>query len=149
MSDDKSITVSRTISAPVERVFALLADPDRHPDIDDTGAVRHSRSHFVISGVGEVFTMDMHDERLGGDYRIDNLVTTYVRDQAIGWSPGLAGKDPIGHTFTYTLTPRSDDSTSVSQTYDWSGVSRELPLALPVVSREQLERSLQLLADAL
>jgi uncharacterized protein YndB with AHSA1/START domain len=148
MSDATHITVTRTIDAPIERVFAILADPDRHRDIDGSGMVRGPESHHVIAGVGETFTMHMNN-RLFGDYTMDNLVTTYVRDQAIGWSPGLPGQPPLGHTFTYTLTPDGDDRTTVTETYDWSGVTAELPVPLPVISREQLEQSLTLLGKAL
>lgn len=149
MPGTEQIIASRTIDAPVERVFAMLADPDRHPDFDGSGTVRGSRTHAVLEGVGEVFSMDMHRDDLG-DYQSENLITSYQRDREIGWTPGPAGREPLGHTFTYRLEPDGPDRTVVTVTYDWSAVTdpRIRPL-LPAVSREQLDRSLELLADAL
>ena len=34
-----AITVERTIAAPAEKIFALLADPGRHHEIDGSGTV--------------------------------------------------------------------------------------------------------------
>lgn len=143
------IVVTRTIDAPIERTFAMLADPDQHHVFDGSGTVRASETHTVLSAVGEVFTMNMHRDDLG-DYRTDNVVTDYQRDVAISWSPAPAGKDPFGHFYAYRLEPIGQDQTVVTLTYDWSAVtdSHVRPL-LPFVSQKELERSLELLAEAL
>lgn len=149
MNDLQQIQVSRTIKAPVERVFALLADPDRHPELDGSGMLRASRTHKVITEVGDEFIMDLHAKDLG-DYQSRSVVTAYVRDRTLGWSPGPIDRGPFGHTFTFTLQPNGDDRTLVTQTYDWSAVTDERLLAImPLVSREDLTRSLDRLADAL
>jgi len=149
MDDTRQLTVSMTINAPIERVFAMLADPDRHPELDGSGMLRGSRTHEVLTGVGETFSMDMHHEMLG-DYRTDNVVTVYERDRAIGWAPAAAGQEPFGHTFTYRLEPDGDDRTLVQQTYDWSQVTAERVLELcPLVSKEQLTATLERLDAAL
>ena len=145
----QQIEVSRVVEAPIERVFALLADPDRHPDLDGSGTLRASRTHTVITEVGDVFIMDLRAEDIG-DYQSKCVVTTYVGDRAIGWSPGPVDGDPFGHTFTFTLEPDGDEYTLVTQTYDWSAVTDEQLLAtMPRVSRADLARSLDRLADAL
>ena len=41
--DAERVSASRTIEAPPEAVFAVLADPSTHADIDGTGWVRESR----------------------------------------------------------------------------------------------------------
>lgn len=149
MSGPQQIQVSRVINAPVERVFAMLADPDRHPDLDGSGTLRASRTHTILTQVGDAFLMDMHAEDLG-DYRSRSIVTRYERDRVIGWSPGPVDGDPFGHTFTFTLEPEGDDRTLVTQTYDWSAMTNEDLLAqMPRVSPEALTRSLDRLADAL
>jgi uncharacterized protein YndB with AHSA1/START domain len=145
---DRSIQVSRTIDAPPERTFALIADPDRHPDLDTSGMVRASRTHLAIEELGDVFTMDMHNEVLG-DYTIDNHVVVYEPDVALGWAPGPVGEAPMGHTWTYRLAPEGD-STVVTLTYDWSAVTDETLLTyLPIVDVDGLAASLDLLAEAL
>ncbi|HEV7829248.1 MAG TPA: SRPBCC family protein [Pseudonocardiaceae bacterium] len=149
MNDAHPIQVSRIVEAPVERVFALIADPDRHPDLDGTGTLRASRTHTVITEVGDVFIMDVHAHDIGRN-QSQSVVTTYVRDRALGWAPGPVDRDPFGHTFTFTLEPNGDDQTLVTLTYDWSAVTDEQLLAtMPQVSKEELSRSLDRLAAAL
>ena len=149
MNDVQQIQVSRIIEAPVERVFALLADPDRHPDLDGTGMLRASRTHTVITEVGDVLIMDLNTEDHGA-YQAQSVVTTYVRDRALGWSPGPVDGDPFGDTYTFTLEPDGNDLTLVTLSYDWSAVTDEQLLAMmPQVSREDLTRSLDKLAAAL
>jgi uncharacterized protein YndB with AHSA1/START domain len=149
MNDAHQIQVSRIVEAPVERVFALIADPDRHPDLDGTGTLRASRTHTVITEVGDVFIMDVHAHDIGRN-QSQSVVTTHVRDRALGWAPGPVDRDPFGHTFTFTLEPNGDDQTLVTLTYDWSAVTDEqlLPM-MPRVSREDLTSSLDKLAAAL
>lgn len=145
----EQITVSRTVHAPVERVFALLADPDRHPDIDGSGTLRRARTHAVLTGVGDTFGMSMHRAELG-DYQSQSLVVAYQRDKEIGWAPGPPGREPFGHTYTYRLEPDGDDRTVVSLTYDWSAVTEpRLRPRLPLITREELTRTLEMLAAAL
>jgi uncharacterized protein YndB with AHSA1/START domain len=149
MNDMQQIQVSRTVEAPVERVFALIADPDRHPDLDGSGTLRASRTHTVITEVGDVLIMDLHADDIGHS-QSQSVVTTYVRDRALGWSPGPVGRDPFGYTFTFTLEPDGDDQTLVTLTYDWSAVTDEQLLAtMPRVSREELIRTLDRLVAAL
>lgn len=145
---DRSIQVSRTIDAPPERTFALLADPDRHPDLDASGMVRTSRTHLAIEELGDVFTMDMHNE-LFGDYTMDNHVVVYETDTAIGWGPASPGEPMAGHTWVYRLEPVGD-GTRVTLTYDWSGVTDpEMLKYFPVIDADGLAASLDLLAQAL
>lgn len=149
MDDSRRITVSMTINAPIERVFAMLADPDRHPEMDGSGSLRGSQTHTVLTGVGEIFTMDMHLDQLG-DYQTDNVVTLYERDRAIGWAPGPTGREPFGHTFSYLLEPDGDDRTLVQHVYDWSEVTAERVLKLcPVVTEEQMTATLKRLNELL
>jgi uncharacterized protein YndB with AHSA1/START domain len=149
MTTSDQITVTRTIDAPIERVFAMLADPDQHHVFDGSHSVRGSDTHSVLTGVGDVFRMRMHRDAFG-DYESENVVTAYERDVAISWAPGQVGKDPLGHSYAYSLEPNGADSTVVTLTYDWSGVTepRIRPM-LPMVSRDELEQSLKLLAEAL
>ena len=40
----------------------------------------------VISGVGDVFTMKMHNDEMG-DYEMANHVVEYEPNRRIGWEP--------------------------------------------------------------
>ena len=98
---DASITVTGIVAAPVERVFALLADPDRHPELDASGMLRHAGTHVALTAIGDVFTMAMQN---AGDYEVENHVVVFEPDRAIGWAPALPGQTPAGHTFVWRLT---------------------------------------------
>ncbi|WP_028925016.1 SRPBCC family protein [Pseudonocardia acaciae] len=140
----RRIQVTRTIDAPAGRIFAFLADPDNHPAFDTSGMVRASAGHVTLDAVGTVFVMNMK-----GDRRVENHVVVYERDRALGWAPAEPGHEPAGHTFVWRLTPAGEHRTVVTQTYDWSEFTHLDMLAhLPVVDRDQLQASLDLLAEA-
>ena len=148
-ADARSITVSRSIDAPPERVFMFLSDPDRHPDIDASGSVRASQTHTAITELGDVFVMDMHGADMG-DYETHNVVVEYDEDRVLSWAPAAADGTPGGQVWTYVLEPEGDDATLVTHTYDWSQVTLERLLPyLPVVDADGLAASLDLLAEAL
>ncbi|QWF85198.1 hypothetical protein HUW46_08652 [Amycolatopsis sp. CA-230715] len=66
---------------------------------------------------------------------------------------GYAGTAVItgaGHTYVWRLRPLSANRTEVTQIHDWSRFTHvEMLPHLPVVNRDQLRASLDLLADAL
>jgi hypothetical protein len=77
------------VDAPAGKIFALLADPNRHPEIDDAGMLRGREGDTPpITGVGQTFTMNMQAPGLG-DYRAINTVTAYIPAARIGWGPRL------------------------------------------------------------
>ena len=49
------VSVSRRIEAPAARIFAVLADPRRHLEIDGSGMLRGPSSDGAITSAGEVF----------------------------------------------------------------------------------------------
>ncbi|WP_433559297.1 nuclear transport factor 2 family protein [Pseudonocardia xinjiangensis] len=142
------ITVSQAVDAPAERIFAVLRDPRRHPDLDATGFLRHAETSHPVATVGDTFVMTMHNDEIG-DYRIENHVVAFTENRVLGWAPGQPGQRPAGHRFTWTLTPTDDGRTEVTQTYDWTAVTHPAGVPrLPVVSAEALDASLTLLAAA-
>ena len=76
MSNDTHITVSRTIDAPAQAIFDVLSNPERHPDLDGSGFVRSVAQADRIQKVGDVFTMNMTGDHMGGDYQTDCLLYT-------------------------------------------------------------------------
>lgn len=142
------ITVSQTLDAPAERIFAVLRDPRCHPDIDASGLLRHSETTDPVGAVGDTFVIAMHDDEFG-PYRIENRVVTFTEDRVIGWAPGRPGGPRGGHRFVWRLTPTGDGRTEVTQTYDWTAVTDPWGLTrLPRISAENLDASLTLLAGA-
>jgi hypothetical protein len=121
------VSVSRRIQAPAAELFAVLADPARHPGIDGSGMLRRAGGSQTIGGVGDVFTMSMHNDEMG-DYEMANHVVEYEQDRQIGWEPVLKAAsrpedqdgidDHGGHRWSFELTPVAQDVTVVTETYD-------------------------------
>ena len=119
------VSVARRIAAPAAVVFAVLADPCRHPELDGSGMVRGARTTAGLSGVGDVFTVAMHFPALG-DYEMNNHVVEFERDRRIGWEPAAGrghpgdGVERWGHRWSYVLQPDGPDGTIVTEIYDCS-----------------------------
>ncbi len=136
----------------------MLADPNRHTDLDSGDMVKGpDGSAPPLGGIGQVFAMNMHQDALG-DYRMINTVTAFVPDARIGWAPSMdpdceaaknfEGVDVSGHTYTYDLASEGD-GTRVTETYEWMSVKDPEFLKLfPLVSEQDLQASLDKLAAA-
>jgi len=144
MSDHK-ITVERTINAPNADIFNVLSNPERHVELDGSGFVVSEAGTDRIQGTGEVFTMNMQGDHMGGDYQTDNHVTGFSPNQLLAWQTAPAGTEPPGWQWVWELEPQGSDSTLVRHTYDWSGVTDQDLLAkigFPLVSQAQMEDTL-------
>jgi uncharacterized protein YndB with AHSA1/START domain len=131
------VSVSRRIPAPADRIFAVLADPDRHTELDGSGMLRGPEDASPITGVGDRFLMKMFFDRLGGDYKMDNHVVEYERGRRIAWAPAGADevttKDqdfeigvPVGHRWIFELAADGPDATVVTETYDCTAAPASL-----------------------
>ncbi|HUP73298.1 MAG TPA: hypothetical protein VM282_09630 [Acidimicrobiales bacterium] len=105
------VAASTTIEGALEAVFAVLADPSAHADIDGTGRVRASLDGERIAAAGQVFHVAM-------------------------WQPGTESPETGelsfgGWIWRYDLEATGPSRTTVTLTYDWSAVPphiRECPL---------------------
>lgn len=130
-TDRDRVTVERVIPAPPESVFALLADPGRHPEIDGSGTVRGARSGDRRLQLGDSFGMDM---KMGARYSTRNEVVELEEDRRIAWrtlAPSPLSKIATGRTWRYELEP-VDEGTRVRETWD---VSTEAAPARPLVRK--------------
>ncbi|HJE51898.1 MAG TPA: hypothetical protein K8V15_07970 [Tessaracoccus flavescens] len=147
---DTSISVTRTINAPVGEVFDYLTLPANHVELDGSGFVRSVSHGDRIQEVGQVFTMNMEGDHMGGEYQTDNHVVAYARNAVVGWATAPAGTEPPGWTWVWELTSDGTDQTDVTVTYDWSKVTdKELlqKVKFPLVEKSALEDSLAKLAE--
>ena len=153
MSEQEQLSVSRTVDASPEQVFAVLSDPGRHTELDDSSMLRGLESGSKVSGVGDEFIMNMSNPLLG-DYQMRNTVIAFEQDRKIGWAPTLhpegAYADKLGdmkaggHTYTWELEPAGSSQTKVTQVYDWSQVPDEqFKALLPMLGEEQLVESIE------
>ncbi len=146
MSERMSTT--RVIAASPDRVFAALADPANHQDIEPTDWVRDAVDAAPLDHVGQMFSVNMYLEQAGGDYVMENKVSDFERDRVIGWLPGQtpAGGDWAagGWWWRYDLAP-SGDGTEVTLTYDWTDTPqsfRDFVGSMPPFPPEYLDQSL-------
>src|SRR5580658_2613557 len=104
------VSVSRRINAPAPRVFAILADPAAHPILDGSGMLLEAVAPSPITGVGDTFTIKMHNDEMG-DYEMTNRVVEFEADRRLAWEPALTAAsraedqaeigDPAGHVWTF------------------------------------------------
>lgn len=151
MSDDKRITVSRTIDASAADIFTVLSNPQRHAELDGSGFIVSDDKTDRITATGQVFSMNMEGDHMGGEYKTDNHVVGYDENKLLAWKTAPAGTEPPGWQWVWELKPQDADSTDVSLTYDWSAVTdKDLlkKVSFPLVSESELEDSLGRLAAA-
>ena len=158
--DEGRYVVSRTIPAASQQVFALLADPARHHETEPTDWVRGSLEEdpTPLTGVGQVFGIEMFHENAQGRYDMHNRVIAFEQDRTIAWEPGQYGPDgELGTgswTWRYDLAPAGGadggPATEVTLTYDWSAVPDPLQkeFGLPPFPPSFLEESLAALERA-
>ncbi len=153
--ETERVTASTTIEAAPGVVFAVLADPSAHADIDGTGWVRGCLHGDRITAAGQVFRMAMyHENHPDKDYKIANLVEVFDEPRAIAWKPGTESPETGelsfgGWIWRYDLEATGPSRTTVMLTYDWSAVGPEVReyLQFPPFGQDHLDNSLQHLSD--
>jgi hypothetical protein len=130
-----SISESREIRASAAAIFAVLANPAMHPDIDGTGMAQSADDNAIITKVGDVFVMNMTHWSLG-DYGMENLVVECVPDRRIVWQPRAHtyetskfpgdGKTPEIRYWGWELEPLEENLTRVTEFFDGSRLSEGL-----------------------
>ncbi|QUH04379.1 SRPBCC family protein [Saccharopolyspora erythraea] len=138
-----SVSSSVVVEAKPEDVFALLADPRKHPLIDGSGTVREGISGPDRLVLGSKFGMQM---KLGVGYRVSNTVVEYEENRRIAW------KHFAPHRWRYELEPVGESGTKVTETFDYSrmplpGVVGRTPM--PANSLKSIEKTLQRLKSHL
>jgi len=152
--DAERVSESITIEAGREAVFAVLADPSAHTDIDGTGWVRAALDGERITAMGQVFHMAMyHPNHPDKDYTIANLVEVFDPPRVIAWKPGTESETGElsfgGWTWRYDLVAAGPSKTTVTLTYDWSAVPSEIReyLKFPPFAPDHLANSLEHLSN--
>ena len=111
------------INAPAQKIFDILADPYRHPEIDGSGTVKKGFSGPSRLSKGAKFSMDM---RMVVPYKIKNTVEEFDENTQIAWRH--AGH----HRWRYELRPIDENTTEVIETFD--GSTARFPPALNLMN---------------
>ncbi|WP_087117043.1 SRPBCC domain-containing protein [Corynebacterium urinipleomorphum] len=148
MTDTNSAT--RVIDASANDIFALLSDPSRHAETDNSGMVVSADTDAKLEKVGDIFVMNMTKE--DGDYQTRNEVFAFQENKVIGWQnlKNLTADVEVGAKWLYELASEGNDRTSVTLTYDRSEIESD---AVRKMSENfddaAMEESLAALASAL
>lgn len=145
--DGDTLSVERTIAAPPESIFALLADAGRHQAFDGSGTVKGTRTPSRPLERGTVFGMSM---KMGAPYSTKNTVVEFEQGRRIAWQTtgffGLVG----GRIWRYELEPTAD-GTLVRETWDLSQDKQAALLkrtSMPTSTEKNMRRTLDRLAEA-
>ncbi len=128
MADLLQVSVERVVPAPPEEVFALLADPRRHREIDGSGTLRDT-----VDGPPRLFRGARFGTRmqLGGPYAMTSTVVEFEEGRRIAWQPRPTNRVAAlaigGRIWRYELEP-VQGGTLVRETWDISQERFPLPL---------------------
>ena len=122
---DTTSTATRTIDASADEIFALLSDPHRHAETDNSGSVVSLDQGDRIKAVGDTFTMNMTKE--DGDYQTRNEVFAFQDNLVIGWQnlENITSEVKVGAKWLYELENEGPESTKVTLTYDRSEIASD------------------------
>jgi uncharacterized protein YndB with AHSA1/START domain len=144
------VSVERVVPAPPQEVFALLADPRRHREIDGSGTLRDTVEGPPRLHRGARFGMRM---QLGGPYEMTSTVVEFEEGRRIAWQPrpsnALAALVVGGRIWRYELEPVGG-GTRVRETWDIRQERFPLPLlAARSATRRAMTRTLERLEQRL
>jgi uncharacterized protein YndB with AHSA1/START domain len=136
------VRASREIAAGPGQIFELIADPARQPLWDGNDNLAAAAAGQRVRHVGDVFTMTLTRKGVR-----ENHVTEFDEGRLIAWRPADPGQRPAGHLWRWELEPVGPERTSVTCTYDWTGLTDEnrLPRAQSTTA-DRLQDSLGRLA---
>jgi Polyketide cyclase / dehydrase and lipid transport len=107
----KQISRSVEVNAPASELFAIVADPRRHRELDGSGLVRDNIRGPERLGPGARFSTKM--AMYGLPYRITSTVTAFEPDQLIEWA------HPFGHRWRWEFAAETPTKTRVTETFDY------------------------------
>lgn len=104
------ISASRTLPFPPSEIWAVIASPEGHVEMDGSGTVRGVAAGPERLELGSSFRMKM---RLGVPYLMKSTVVEFELERLIAWAH--FGK----HRWRYELEP-TEAGTTVTESFDWS-----------------------------
>ena len=139
-STQRSVSVERVISAPAEKIFAVLTDPSRHCEIDGSGTLARLTTSNAPLTLGSTFSMRI---KVGVSYTVKNRVLEFEENRLITWAHWQ------GQRWSYQLEPQPGGATLVRETFDWS--TAKLPRSVELIRAHRktvpnMEKTLERLA---
>ncbi|GMA22327.1 hypothetical protein GCM10025864_00860 [Luteimicrobium album] len=137
------VSASRTVSAPADVIFELIADPAQQPRWDGNDNLAEAAPGQRVRQVGDVFVMGLTT----GAAR-ENHVVELEEGRRVAWMPAEPGGEPIGQLWRWELEPAGPGATTVTHTYDWTRLTdtKRLVRARSTTS-DRLQASVDRLAE--
>jgi hypothetical protein len=114
------VSVDRVIASPPSVLFAIVADANRHPEIDGSGTVVKTKAGAPNAlTMGSTFGMSM---KMGVPYSMSNTVVEFEPDRRIAWKtafPGPLGRLVGGRIWRYEFEA-VEGGTKVTESWDIS-----------------------------
>jgi len=107
--DDRILSAQIEIDAPAGVIFAILAQPRRHSEIDASQSVQGVIQGPERLALGDTFKVRM---KIGVSYWVTNKVLEFEPDRLITWAHLL------GNRWSYELTAITPGRTLVRETND-------------------------------
>jgi hypothetical protein len=107
----RQVSRSVEVAATAGELFAIVADPRRHSEIDGSGTVRENIATPEKLAAGGRFSTKMR--MLGLPYRITSTVTALKPGTLIEW------RHPFGHRWRWEFEEISPTLTRVTETFDF------------------------------
>jgi hypothetical protein len=108
----RKVSRAAEVQAPAAELFAIVADPHRHGELDGSGTVLDT-----VAGPRQLTrdaTFSVKMKQFGLPYKITSQVTDFDDGHVLEW------RHPLGHRWRWEFTPLSEDSTRVTETFDYS-----------------------------
>jgi hypothetical protein len=105
------VSRSAEVNAPAAELFAIVADPRRHHELDGSGTVGDNITCPGRLVPGARFSTKMR--MFGLPYRITSTVTAIKPDELVEW------RHPVGHHWRWEFVPVAPTVTRVTETFDY------------------------------
>lgn len=129
------------VAADAPALFAMVADPHRHGEVDGSGTVHTALRGPHRLGLGDQFSMRMSFGPI--PYRMTCTVTAFEADRVIEW------RHPFGHRWRWEFTPIDAGHTEVTEIWDyrtaWSAAFLEA-VRYPAANGRSIKQTLDALA---
>jgi uncharacterized protein YndB with AHSA1/START domain len=107
----RQVSRSVEVAAPAAELFAYVADPRRHHEVDGSGTVHENITAPAKLAAGDRFSTKMR--MFGLPYRITSTVTAVKPGALIEW------RHPFGHRWRWEFDEISPTLTRVTETFDF------------------------------
>ncbi|MBT0567697.1 SRPBCC family protein [Williamsia sp. CHRR-6] len=130
------------VNAPASEIFALVADPHRHHELDGSGTVQAKVTGPRQLTKGDKFSVAM--KMFGLPYKITSTATQIEPNRVVEW------QHPMGHRWRWELDERTPGVTTVTESFNYStskGPKVLELLGMPKANAGGITKTLQKLAE--